>query len=389
MKNPGLGISFSSSVILLLALDAYIILCPMGAAAWWVWLLFMLPSVLYIAAIARVFVFKNFKQSAFNHALWLTLTVFFPILIFTIVSAIGALLGLISGTFFTVFNIIGAVLAAMWLLMSLYGICFGWKRVETDDIVLSFPNLPATFDGYTMVQLSDFHIGTYLASPSTVSAIVDKVNSLNPDLIVFTGDLVNGSASEIEPFMHDLKRLKARDGVLSVLGNHDYCLYRRYTAPNSAEKEKSRVMELEEEAGWKLLRNQSVRIDRGSESIAVVGVENAGGKNFPDFSDLPKALESVPCGQFKILLSHDPSHWRREVVPDTDIELTLAGHTHGMQFKIGRFTPSRLGYREWGGVYQIGPHTLVVSTGIGGNVAFRFGIYPQILQITLRRSHGC
>ena len=184
-------------------------------------------------------------------------------------------------------------------------------------------------------------------------------------------------------FSEVLSRLKARDGVISILGNHDYCIYHRYKGDDTPERALARVVKSEELMGWNLLRNQSVQIRRGNDSIAIVGVENAGIGHFPDKSDLRKALTGLPGNECKILLSHDPSHWRREVLPTTDIPLMLAGHTHAMQFKLGNFSPSKWTYPEWGGLYREGNQQLYVSTGVGGNIAFRFGVYPTIDILTL------
>ena len=204
-------------------------------------------------------------------------------------------------------------------------------------------------------------------------------------MIVFTGDLVNSSSEEIGQFTSVLSRMEARDGILSVLGNHDYCLYKQYTGSDSPERELAEVIRIEEAVGWRLLRNESIRIMRGNDSIVIVGVDNAGSRMFPDKSDLPKALRGLSEEEFKILLSHDPSHWRREVLPTTGIDLTLSGHTHAMQFKIGNWSPSKWTYPEWGGLYKEGKQQLYVSTGIGENIAFRFGAYPQIVVLTLDR----
>ena len=131
--------------------------------------------------------------------------------------------------------------------------------------------------------------------------------------------------------------------------------------------------------------NESVQIRRGNDSIAIIGVENAGDRHFPDKADLKKAMAGVSAGECRILLSHDPSHWRREVIPDTDIPLMLAGHTHAMQFKLGNFSPSQWTYPEWGGLYREGDQQIYVSTGIGGNIAFRFGVYPTIDLLILHK----
>ena len=388
MKTPKLATRFYGALAVLLALDAYVVFVPMCASPWWLRVLFLIPSAIYICAVIRIFVFRRFSQQSFNQMLWLTLTVFFGVAIFDILSWIG----LIGGLFWTplshIFNLIGLGVVTAWFVMAVYGALAGWKRLTTESVDLPFPDLPADFDGYKIVHLSDFHIGTYDTVPGIVDEIVERVNNLRPDLIVFTGDLVNRESSEIDPFVEKMSRLHASDGVLSVLGNHDYCFYRPYKPPHTPAKECARLVELQQRAGWRVLMNEAVTIRRGEESIAVVGVENAGSKGFLNRADLGKALSQTEPGQFKILLSHDPSHWRREVVPKSDVRLMLAGHTHGMQFKLGAFTPSKLlGYREWGGVYRLGRHTLVVSTGIGGNVAFRFGVYPQILLLNLHCIH--
>lgn len=283
-----------------------------------------------------------------------------------------------------IFNVVALIISAAWLSISLYGIMIGWKKITVESIAVSSTKIPKSFDGYRIVQLSDFHIGTYMDSPRTVERIVDEVDRLKPDLIVFTGDLVNSASDELIPFLDVLGRLKAKDGIISVLGNHDYCLYRNYEAPDSPVKQLSKIIDYEKEIGWKLLRNEHQMIVRGNDSIAIIGVDNAGSRMFPDKSDLSKAIKGLNNSDYKILLSHDPSHWRREVLPKTNIDLTLSGHTHAMQFKVGNWSPSKWSYPEWGGLYEYYNQKLYVSTGIGENIAFRFGAYPQIVLITLK-----
>ena len=383
-----IAVAFLIIYLFLLLPDAYIVFGVINNFSWWWKALFLLPTVVYIAVIIKLIIASNPSQSLMNLVLWLTLGIFFPILIFTIISLLGKLLGLAWHVAPMVFNWIGLAGAIFWLVITVYGSTVGWKKVEVVKEKFSFSSLPSSFNGYKIVQLSDFHIGTYSTTPETVEYIIDKVNSLNPDLIVFTGDLVNNSPDEIKPFVPLLSKLKAKDGVISILGNHDYCLYKRYDSPDGPQKALEGVVELEKESGWTMLRNETLQIRRGNDSIAVIGVENAGDKHFIDRSDLKKALKNVPENEFKILLSHDPTHWRREVLPKSNIDLTLSGHTHGMQFKLGNFTPSKWTYNEWGGQYNEGERTLYVSTGIGGNVAFRFGVYPKIILITLENKHS-
>lgn len=315
----------------------------------------------------------------------LALCIVVPKLLFAICSLAGKGLGTFAPAAFTVGNIAGLAMAAIVLCGAIYGFTKGWKRMEVKEVHLAFPELPDAFDGYTIVQLSDLHIGTYMSSPEVVGELVNTVNAINPDVILFTGDLVNTSPKELTIFMDVLSHLRAADGVYSILGNHDYCTYRRYTTPDGQRKNLAEVKRREQELGWHLLLNEHRVIRRGADSIAILGVENDGNPPFPALADLPKSIKGLPQGIFKILMSHDPTHWRRAVLPETDIQLTLSGHTHAMQLKIGNFSPSRWQYPEWGGIYTEGNRTLHVSTGTGSNVPFRFGAWPEIDVIRLTK----
>lgn len=267
----------------------------------------------------------------------------------------------------------------------LYGFAFGWRHLVVKRATCLSPDLPEAFDGYRVMQLSDVHLGTFGARSRFVSRIVDTINAQRPDLIVFTGDLVNVSAGELVPYMPVLGKLKAPDGVYSILGNHDYCEYGQdHTAAHA--QRNLRVLEaMEARMGWHLLNNTHHLIERDGAQIALIGVENIGKPPFPSRGDLGAAMEGLPEDIFKILLSHDPTHWRSEVTRKTDIQLTLAGHTHAAQLRIGRWSPARWAYNEWGGAYVESGKMLHVSPGIGGTVPFRFGAWPEVNVITLRR----
>lgn len=386
-----MSLIFIIVLTLLLLSDAYIIfgVLPNLMTGWswypkaFLYILILLPTLLYCLLIVKVFLFDDVSQHMLNNLFRGTLLVVLSTILFTLISLIGKGIGLLWPGATTVFNAIGLAVVIGWVSIVAYGCIAGWKKVTIEKVTIASSKIPEAFNGYKIVQLSDFHIGTYADSPETVDKIVNEVNALNPDLIVFTGDLVNSASDEITQFKPALSKLKARDGVLSVLGNHDYCLYRDYKAPDTPEKQLAQVIGNEEEVGWRMLRNDSYMIRRGNDSIAIVGVDNAGSRMFPDKSDLPKAAKGLSPDDFKILLSHDPSHWRREVLPTTDIDLTLSGHTHAMQFKIGNWSPSKWTYPEWGGLYVESNQKLYVSTGIGENIAFRFGAWPQIVLITL------
>ena len=271
-----------------------------------------LPALIYWALILWMYFTGDTRQMILNGVMWITICVFLPTLAFTLFSLLGKGLGLIWHPLYPVFSWAGAGIAAVWFVIAVYGSVFGWRRLEVKNTDINIPDLPENFEGYRIAQLTDFHIGVYGATPGAVDRIVERVNSLKPDLIVFTGDLVNTSPEELPQFTEVLSRLKAPDGVISVLGNHDYCIYHRYKGDDTPARALARVVKSEESMGWNLLRNEAVQIKRGNDSIAIVGVENAGSGHFPDKSDLKKAMKGVPEDECTILLSHDPSHWHRD-----------------------------------------------------------------------------
>lgn len=275
--------------------------------------------------------------------------------------------------------------AAFVLLFIAYGFFFGWRHIIVKEATCRSPLLPKEFEGYRILQLSDIHIGTFLRNRRVIDRLVAKVNAQHPDLIVFTGDLVNVSAEEVIPFQHALSQIHAEDGIYSVMGNHDYCEYGDDKSNENISKNQNVLKYLEEKIGWRLLLNDHVKISRGDTFIYIIGVENISRPPFQDHGDLQKAMEGLEPGSFKVLLSHDPSHWRRGVLHQTDIALTLSGHTHAGQFKIGKFSPVKWAYHEWGGKYTENGSMLYVSLGIGGTVPFRLGAWPEINVITLKK----
>ncbi len=272
---------------------------------------------------------------------------------------------------------VALVLTVVLLLAFAYGFIFGFRRLRLRHEEFASPDLPPAFDGYRIMQVSDFHLGSFSHYPQFVGRVVDKALAQQCDVVLFTGDLMNFDAGEILPHVSALSRLTAPDGVFSVMGNHDY-----------VNRHAQRVRELERQMGWHLLDNDHRLLCRGSDTIAIVGVENMGEGPFVSKGDLSRALKGLPRGMFKILLSHDPSHWRREVLDSSDVQLTLSGHTHGAQLCAGRLSPAWLSYREWGGAYLHDGRMLHVSLGLGGTVPFRLGAWPEINVITLRRKES-
>ena len=265
-----------------------------------------------------------------------------------------------------------------------FGFIEGWKRLELKHITFTSPDLPPYFDGYRLGQITDFHLGSFPPGNDFVQKVVDATNNEEPDMILFTGDLVNNQASEVEPYLDTLGQLHASDGIYSIWGNHDYCEYGNNHSIGALKRNRRMLYGYQESLGWHQLMNEHHVVSHGMASIAVIGVENPGQPPFTNRSNLKKAMKGLNPDMFKILLSHDPHHWRREVV-GKKIQLTLAGHTHAGQLKIGKWTPARMAFKEWGGAYRIGEQMLYVSSGIGGSFPFRLGAWPELTVITLKR----
>lgn len=285
-------------------------------------------------------------------------------------------------------GICGAILIfiSMW-----WGALLNRFTIDVKPVEISITDLPESFDGYTIVQLSDLHLGSYNKNTTYVSRLVDEVNALEPDLIVFTGDIVNRRSAEMLPFTEVLSKLKARDGVISVLGNHDYGDYASWKTEEAKRRNLELMINTQRKMGWDLLLNETRLINRGNDSIAIIGVENIGDPPFHSYGDLDKAYSTLNDSVTKILLSHNPAHWQSDIRCNTgvNIPLTLSGHTHAMQCTVGKISPARLRYKYWGGLYDDGGATdnrLYVNIGIG-TVGFpaRIGAKPEITLFTLRK----
>ena len=252
-------------------------------------------------------------------------------------------------------------------------------------MTIASADIPEAFDGYRIVQISDLHTGSWGKHTKPFQKAVELINAHQPDLVVFTGDLVNNLATELDPFIPVLSQLQAKHGVYSVLGNHDYSIYVPWETPEAQAANLQALKDKQAQMGWTLLNNQSVKLYQGTDSIALIGVENSGRPPFPDHAHLKEAMNGTE-GMFSILLSHDPSHWRREVLPDTDIQLMLTGHTHDMQTRILGFSPSALIYPEHSGLYQEDNQMLYVNVGLGFLMyPMRLGAWPEITLLTLKK----
>jgi uncharacterized protein len=262
---------------------------------------------------------------------------------------------------------------------------FGNKyRYQLKRFPLSFANLPASFRGLKIIQISDIHSGSFTDKKAVMHG-VDMILNEKPDLILFTGDLVNDRAVEMEEYMDVFSRLKAPMGVYSTLGNHDYGDYVHWESAEDKRANLERLKQVHASLGWRLLMNEHVVLEKGNDKIALLGVENWSAKaRFPKYGDLRKAYTGSESYPFKILMSHDPSHWDAEVRKNyQDIDLMLAGHTHGMQFGIEipgfKWSPVQYVYKQWAGLYEEGAQKLYVNRGYGFiGYPGRVGILPEI-----------
>ena len=248
---------------------------------------------------------------------------------------------------------IGLAIALFTMAYLIFGATEGKQHFQVKEVTIESKDIPQEFNGYRIVQLADIHAGSWANNTAPMQKAVNIINRLQPDLIVFTGDLVNNLASELDAFIPVFSQLKARQGVYSVLGNHDYSTYIQWDTPQQQEAQLDSLKAKQAQMGWTLLNNRHVKLYQQNDSIALIGVENSGRPPFPDHAQLNEAMQGTE-GMFQILLSHDPSHWRREVLPHTDIQLTLSGHTHAMQTKLFGFTPAQFVYPENDGLYQEG-----------------------------------
>ncbi|MEO2099268.1 MAG: metallophosphoesterase, partial [Flavobacteriaceae bacterium] len=281
-------------------------------------------------------------------------------------------------------------LAAIPFASLLYGMYRGKYNYKVFSYELEYDDLPEAFEGFKMVQISDIHSGSF-DNPEKVEYGVDLVNAQQADVVFFTGDLVNNKAEEVKPWIKIFKKIQAKHGVFSVLGNHDYGDYTKWESPQAKQENMKSLYEAQKEMGWDLLLNQSRFIEKEGDRIAVVGVENWG-SGFKQVGDLNKALQDVENHDFKILMSHDPSHWEAEVLSHPfKIHLTLSGHTHGMQFGIEipgwiKWSPVKWRYKQWAGIYEKAKQRLNVNRGFG-YLAYpgRVGMWPEVTVITLTK----
>lgn len=402
-------IVFLSVVLIIIELYAFQALRTLIKLKW------VLVSYQIISVIVLIFIVYSFmqfdrsigqtKQTMFT--MGLVLLVYVPKLILTLVLLGEDLFRLGAGSinFFienddnTAFfssrrkfvSQVGLGLAAIPFMSLIYGITIGRYNYKVIKQRIFFPDLPDAFDGFTITQISDVHSGSF-DNPEKISYAIDLVNEQNSDMILFTGDIVNTDAKEMHPWIETFNRIKKHEyGKYSVLGNHDYGEYVTWPTEVAKEENFQAIKNLYGEIDFKLLLNEHTYIEKGEDKIALIGVENWG-QNFKKAGDINKASLGVNQEDFKILMSHDPSHWDYEIKNhDKNFHLTLSGHTHGMQFGIEipgyfKWSLAQYVYAQWAGLYENLGRYVYVNRGFGYHAyPGRVGIMPEITVIELKK----
>ncbi|KIA83072.1 phosphoesterase [Kaistella solincola] len=288
----------------------------------------------------------------------------------------------------TFISVLGLGSAAVLSLLFLDGIIFGKYRHTVRKVKIKIKGLPQSFKGYRIVQISDVHAGSFF-HPEKLKHAFDLINEQKADLVLFTGDMVNNYSTEFEPFVPLFSSIQAKDGKFSILGNHDYGDYGDWNSAQEKAQNVPKLIALQKKAGFEMLRNEHRIIDRNGEKLFILGVENWGEKPFPQYGDLDKASKNIPLEAAKILMSHDPTHFDAVVKNHpSNVQLTLSGHTHGMQFGIDlknvRWSPVQYRYKKWADLYESNGKSLYVNRGFGViGYPGRVGIEPEITLIEL------
>ena len=369
----------------------------------WTWIYAILSLLCMAFLIVIVSMPRRSQESDILPIMWMMytyLSIYIPKAVYVIFSLLGRIPCLWKGRRFNTGLWLGLPFALLTFIAMWWGVLAGRKEINVNHVDVVSDNIPSSFNGYKIAQFSDAHVGTWGNDTVFISRLVDSINSLKPNLIVFTGDVVNRETSELEPFLTVFRRLHAPDGVISILGNHDYGDYVDWRYPSERQANNELLAVWQRQMGWKLLNNDHTYLVNGSDSIALIGVENWGEPPFKQYGRLEKAYPASTAaprnlndGKFKILLSHNPEHWKQEVSKTTDIDLTLSGHTHAMQImlKIGdwKWSPACFKYQQWGGMYETqNPEgksvRIYVNIGCGEvGMPFRIGATPEITLFTL------
>ncbi|GAB1359218.1 metallophosphoesterase [Porphyromonadaceae bacterium] len=349
-------------------------------------------SLLFLLGVVSISIHFVSGQMGLRQMMWFTF-VYFLIYIPKLTFSLFSIPALFIKRAAKPIRIFSFVLSILIFAGFLFGLTLGKTYPRVKRVTIVDNRLPASLSPLRVVQISDAHVGNMGECFDIMERVANEIELLNPDLVLFTGDLVNSRSEEVMPFIPTLSRIKARYGVYAVLGNHDYSDYARFATPEEKQTNFDALVNAYPLFGWTLLNNESVQIHSDTDSIAIVGVENWGEPPFSQHGDLDAAMEGLSDNQFKILLSHNPEHWRKTVQLDDRIDLTLSGHTHAMQFKLKlgswQWSPAEWKYPLWSGLYTGEVNKLYVNDGLGYVfIPFRFGTRPEITLITIESGSG-
>lgn len=313
-----------------------------------------------------------------------------PKLLYILLSFLSWIIGRFHRPLQRIGKVIAAITAFILFLILLYSITYNRSNYKIEQTRICFPQLPSAFNNLKIVQLTDLHLGSYSSHYTGIAKLVDKVNRLHPDLILFTGDMVNNFASEMIPWIPELSRLQAKYGKFAVTGNHDYGDYSQWPSAKAKQQNMDQFYRNLKAMGFRILNNQNIPLTKNNDTLYIAGVANWGKPPFPQYGNITQALNDTK-NHFVILLSHDPSYWKAEIL-NNPVPLTLSGHTHAMQLgiKLGKlkWSPARYIYPEYDGLYQSQQKYLYVSRGVG-YLGFpgRIGLRPQIEEIILYNNY--
>lgn len=384
-------------VIVLLLFNGFIDFCiwriiknfykrPVLAKIQWISAIIFAIVLLWIICMPK----RNGGESSFTLVMWTLygyLTIYFPKYIFLIFHFIAQLPRIWKQAPSRVVSFTGVIIAIIVFLTMWWGALFNRYNIEENFVEVPVANLPPEFQDFTIAQISDLHLGTFGEDTAFVHSLVQRINNLHPDIIVFTGDMVSRNSEEMRPFVNTLSKLKAPYGIYSILGNHDYGDYSDWNSAEDKVANHKDLKDMQAQAGLIMLNNESHWIKKQNDSIAIIGVENIGDPPFKVYGDLKTAYPNINDENVKILLTHNPAHWESEIEDkETNVALTLSGHTHAMQISLFGVSPASLRYKRWGGAYYDSKgQMLYVNIGAGTvGMPYRIGANPEITLFTLK-----
>ncbi|KAF0237120.1 MAG: hypothetical protein FD181_2160 [Prolixibacteraceae bacterium] len=355
----------------------------------WFMLIF---SLTVVAGFVLLYVWPLTTRNTKEYTYHLMFNAFLSVdFVFKIPLAVSQLLGIqFSVKNKAVIYYIGLVLSVGLAFGVIYGTIWGRKDLTVNNIDIEFIRLPKGYDGLKILHISDIHLGGLMKSKHLMNQVVTETAKINPDMILFTGDLVNNFSSELEGWKNIFQEFTKNRPSFAILGNHDYGNYSNWNSESEKTENFNQILNAHKDFGFRLLNNENIKLKLGEDSIFIIGVENWGHPPFPQYANLEQAINGVPANAFKILMTHDPSHWDQLIKQRGDVQLTLSGHTHGLQWGIVKagitFSLSYFVRQNWGGLYNYANSYLYVNAGLGTvGIPWRINMPAEMTVINLKR----